>query len=111
VILGAVRMAKKHLYREFWEDRFKRMGSHTLESCVMGKRIIVTDDPENIKAILATQFHDYGRFYPLYPSPCDANGLSWWKKAKGSHSTSSGNPSWEIASFPRTARHGRPLAS
>ena len=55
-------MIQKNLYMESWEGRFEEMGSHTLEVSILGRRVILTDDPENIKAVLATQFHDYGSF-------------------------------------------------
>lgn len=34
---------------------------HTIESYLAGQRAILTDDPENMKAILATQFKDFGK--------------------------------------------------
>lgn len=37
-----------------------------MEMEVLHKRIIMTTDPENIKAVLATQFHDYGWSGPQY---------------------------------------------
>jgi hypothetical protein len=48
---------------EFWEHTFRnysRNGCYTIESGI-GERVIMTADPENIKAILATQFKDYGK--------------------------------------------------
>jgi hypothetical protein len=35
---------------------------HTAEGSILGARIVTTDDPENIKAILATQFKDFGPY-------------------------------------------------
>jgi hypothetical protein len=52
--------AKQNRNRELWEARFKGFKNHTTESTVLGKRIIMTAEPENIKAILATQFLDFG---------------------------------------------------
>lgn len=34
---------------------------YTVEGNAGGKRVVFTADPENIKAILATQFQDYGK--------------------------------------------------
>ncbi|RPA94891.1 cytochrome P450, partial [Choiromyces venosus 120613-1] len=51
---------------EHWESRFKISGGHTVEITVVGKRIIITDDPENMKAVLASQFHDYGKGEPFH---------------------------------------------
>ncbi|KUJ23955.1 putative cytochrome 52A4 [Mollisia scopiformis] len=38
----------------------------TVEACPAGRRVIFTADPENIKAILATQFTDYGKGEPFH---------------------------------------------
>ncbi|KAG0136756.1 cytochrome P450 [Tuber indicum] len=50
---------------ELWESRFKTVGSHTVEVSIMGTRVIFTEDPENIRAVLASQFHDYGKGEPF----------------------------------------------
>ena len=34
---------------------------YTVEAITIGERIVFTADEENIKAILATQFQDYGK--------------------------------------------------
>lgn len=57
-----VRRALRDETYETWENIFKTYspGHYTVEAGV-GKRVIVTAEPENIKAILATQFKDYGK--------------------------------------------------
>lgn len=40
---------------------FKQAGFNTVEINLGGQRMVVTEDPENIKAILATQFKDFGK--------------------------------------------------
>lgn len=48
---------------EMWVGMFAKFagpGRYTVEAGV-GERVILTADPENIKAILATQFKDYGK--------------------------------------------------
>jgi cytochrome P450 len=45
---------------------FRKSGSHTVEATTAGQRLIFTADPENIKAILATQFQDYGKGKPFH---------------------------------------------
>ncbi|KAI1333290.1 glycoside hydrolase family 20 protein [Xylariaceae sp. FL0255] len=40
--------------------------AYTAEANLFGRRIIFTADAENIKAILATQFHDYGKGEPFH---------------------------------------------
>ncbi|KAI5776675.1 cytochrome P450 [Geopyxis carbonaria] len=56
-----LREAKVHRNRELWEERFSTFNTHTMELSVLGQRIILTADPANIKALLATQFHDFGK--------------------------------------------------
>lgn len=64
-IYTAVRHAMAHRNLEFWTDDLLRNGHpsnpYTVDATVGGQRIIFTADPENIKAILATQFADYGK--------------------------------------------------
>ena len=48
---------------ELWIGMFAKYcgpGRYTIEAGI-GERVILTADPENIKAILATQFKDYGK--------------------------------------------------
>ena len=55
-------------WRTFFADVSLRDGRmvNTIEASPSGRRLILTSDPENIKAILATQFQDYGRGKPFY---------------------------------------------
>ncbi|PSN64300.1 cytochrome P450 alkane hydroxylase-like protein [Corynespora cassiicola Philippines] len=48
---------------QMWLKMFKKFGKggYTLEAGVGGERLILTAEPDNIKAILATQFKDYGK--------------------------------------------------
>jgi cytochrome P450 len=60
-----------HKNLEFWEWIFATYGTpaspYTVESTIGGdKRVIFTADPENIKAILTTQFEDYGKGEPFH---------------------------------------------
>lgn len=58
-----VTYAMKDKTYEMWVGMFKdwcRPGRYTIEAGV-GQRVILTAEPENIKAILATQFKDYGK--------------------------------------------------
>ncbi|KAH7064272.1 cytochrome P450 52A11 [Paraphoma chrysanthemicola] len=55
--------ARKNLTYETWVrmfDTWALPGQYTVEAGV-GERVILTAEPENIKAILATQFKDYGK--------------------------------------------------
>jgi len=49
-----------------WLFSFARAGKKTIETDIGGQRFIFTADTENIKAILATQFSDYGKGEPFH---------------------------------------------
>lgn len=68
IVYGAVQATIKHKNLEKWLEFFTAAkadgsgnGSYTCELQVMGRRTVFTSDPENIKAILATQFSDFGK--------------------------------------------------
>ncbi|KUI54094.1 Cytochrome P450 52A13 [Cytospora mali] len=68
IIYYTVQATINHKNLEKWLDYFRESrtdtdgnGMFTAELRVINKRTIFTADPENIKAILATQFHDYGK--------------------------------------------------
>jgi hypothetical protein len=50
---------------EFWWQMFHQFGNpkhpYTVEAVTIGARLVFTADEENVKAILATQFQDYGK--------------------------------------------------
>ncbi|KAF7545025.1 hypothetical protein G7046_g9653 [Stylonectria norvegica] len=53
-------MAQKNL--ENWRDNFfLATNSWTSETRILNMRVVFTADPQNIKALLATQFADYGK--------------------------------------------------
>lgn len=59
----AVVSAMNNRIYEMWMATFDRCGGpgrYTMEVGI-GERVIMTADPENIKAILATQFKDFGK--------------------------------------------------
>lgn len=58
-----LKYARENKNGEFWQERFRKLG-HTVETRILGTDIITTDDPENIKALLAAQFQDYGMASP-----------------------------------------------
>jgi len=65
-----VTAAIRHKNLEFWEWLFTSFGTvgspYTVEAQVGPQRFIFTAEPENIKAILATQFEDYGKGQPFH---------------------------------------------
>lgn len=63
-LFQAVWYSRHHRNHEFWGKHLKRASKErplTVETTALGTRIILTADEENIKAILATQFADYGK--------------------------------------------------
>jgi cytochrome P450 len=57
-----------HKNLEVWNRFFTLPEGHryTVEAAPAGRRCIFTAEPENIKAILATQFTDYGKGEPFH---------------------------------------------
>ena len=70
----------------------KQMGKASWIQQVMGTDIIVSNEPENIKAVLATQFHDFeigpqrrGNFFPMFGNGIfTADGKAWSAFTKNS---------------------------
>lgn len=56
----------KHKNLESFLELMKPSPNFNVEGRMLGRRIIFTADPENIKAILATQFADYGKGEPFH---------------------------------------------
>ncbi|GAB7360939.1 hypothetical protein MBLNU230_g0923t1 [Neophaeotheca triangularis] len=65
MLLAAVKHVRAHSNLAFWQDMFARYGrgarGYTVEAVTAGERVILTADEDNIKAILATQFADFGK--------------------------------------------------
>lgn len=55
-----------HKNLEMWLKLLADKPSYTSEVSIVGKRLLFTADPENIKAILAAQFGDYGKGAPFH---------------------------------------------
>jgi hypothetical protein len=53
------KLRASHEFLETGRQRYLTYG-HTYEITVMGRTFITTDEPENVKCILATNFKDYG---------------------------------------------------
>lgn len=68
----AIRTWRNNTALEFWQWIFNHTGcaargSYTAEVMIMnGQRMILTADPENVKAVLATQFKSWGKGQMLY---------------------------------------------
>jgi cytochrome P450 len=55
-----------HQNMQGWLRWFNASQAWTVEANPAGRRVVFTADPENIKAILATQFDDYGKGQPFH---------------------------------------------
>ncbi|CAG9939299.1 unnamed protein product [Clonostachys rosea f. rosea IK726] len=77
VLYVAVIETMKSRNLEHWRDGFfLKYNVWTVEARVLDKRVVFTADPENIKAILATQFHDFGKGEPFHKEWSDFLGDS-----------------------------------
>ncbi|KAA8650123.1 hypothetical protein EYZ11_010904 [Aspergillus tanneri] len=79
---------KQKRWVELIADQYKEHGG-TYSQVVLGRRMIATIDPENIKALLATQFNDFGlgtrhrEFYPLLGDGIFTLDGAGWSHARG----------------------------
>ncbi|KAI1406833.1 cytochrome P450 52A11 [Hypoxylon sp. FL1857] len=61
VIHKQVKATKSHKNYETFLELVGDSPDYTAETRVIGRRVVMTADPENIKALLATQFADFGK--------------------------------------------------
>jgi len=66
MIYKTIKEAMAHKNLDLWMSHFERTNSYTVEGRMLTRRIVLTADPENIKALLATQFSDYGKGEPFH---------------------------------------------
>src|SRR5277367_2780086 len=68
MVIESIRSTMSHKNLETWQGWLKndKNFGQTVEGTPAGLRCIFTADPENIKAILATQFQDYGKGEPFH---------------------------------------------
>ncbi|RDL40847.1 putative cytochrome P450 [Venustampulla echinocandica] len=59
VSLENLKMSKQGGFLEFATKRFQIVGANTFKIMLLGEHFFVTREPENMKAILATQFKDF----------------------------------------------------
>ncbi|KAI1872792.1 uncharacterized protein JN550_003666 [Neoarthrinium moseri] len=76
IVMRQVDAARHHRNLQSWHTLFKGIPGHTAESKIIGRRLVFTADPENIKAILAAQFGDYGKGEPFHREWSDFLGDS-----------------------------------
>ncbi|RCI11102.1 hypothetical protein L249_7309 [Ophiocordyceps polyrhachis-furcata BCC 54312] len=66
IALRGVYAICRHRLLEHWRDDYFRPGVWTAETRILGKRAVFTADPDNVKAILSTQFGDFGKGEALH---------------------------------------------
>ncbi|KAI4127884.1 MAG: hypothetical protein LQ347_004404 [Umbilicaria vellea] len=87
-IYRGVTATVKHRNLELWEWLFKSGNAncpYTVEVDVAKERLVFTADTENIKAILTTQFADYGKGEPFHDD---------WKDFLGDGIFTTDGPEW-----------------
>ena len=50
---------REHRLLEFWQSGLRDNNAHTLTLLMFGQRLYITDEPENVKTLLATKFDDW----------------------------------------------------
>ncbi|KAI9810352.1 MAG: hypothetical protein M1827_006319 [Pycnora praestabilis] len=75
MLYHSVKAVTTNTVYELWLDRFAKYGhreigsashGYTVEFDLLGMRVVLTAEPDNIKALLATQFSDYGKGEPFH---------------------------------------------
>ncbi|KAK6068712.1 cytochrome p450 52a11 [Seiridium cupressi] len=66
IVMRQVDATINHKNLDSWYSLMKDLPGTTAEATVVGRRLVFTSDPENIKAILAAQFTDYGKGEPFH---------------------------------------------
>ncbi len=58
-LLRSIAEVRRHHYLDFWNSTFKMFGSNTFMIKVLGRNVVMTDEPENLKTILSKSFEDF----------------------------------------------------
>lgn len=64
MFIGMFKAFRSHRFH-LWSQRLLEKNNHTMELQMFGEKLVMTDDPENIKAIMDTQVSSYR---PTVPS-------------------------------------------
>jgi cytochrome P450 len=59
VMFNIFRAFSQHRILEFWRGALTDLHTHLMTITVLGRNVYITDDPENIKAMLATNFNTW----------------------------------------------------
>ena len=88
IVLSSYRKLRCHEFLSLCQQRFAQVGN-TYSARIPGSKIIVTCEPENVKALLATQHQDFclGKrrkqaFHPLLGDSIFASDGQLWKEAR-----------------------------
>lgn len=60
-ITRGVKYNHEHRSDELWELYFEHAGTYTAEANIAGSTLVLTAEPDNIKAMLSTKFADFGK--------------------------------------------------
>ncbi|ORY66209.1 cytochrome P450 [Pseudomassariella vexata] len=66
IVKAQIDATMNHKNLEMWSNMLSPEQEYTVEKTIVGRRIVFTAAPENIKAILASQFGDYGKGEPFH---------------------------------------------
>ncbi|KAK0631974.1 cytochrome P450 [Immersiella caudata] len=66
VVYRTIKSVREHTALESWRELVTPGNNYTAESRILARRLVLTANHENIKAILATQFNDYGKGKPFH---------------------------------------------
>ncbi|CAJ2500951.1 Uu.00g038040.m01.CDS01 [Anthostomella pinea] len=88
IIMKQVNATMKHKNYDMFLHLMEGVPDWTGEGRVLGRRIVFTADPENIKAVLATQFHDYGKGAPFHRE---------WSEFLGDSIFTTDGPAWHAS--------------
>ncbi|KAI0021020.1 cytochrome P450 [Xylariomycetidae sp. FL0641] len=88
LIIKQVRGCRHHQNLQVFQDLMSTVPNYTGEGRVLGRRIVFTADPDNIKAMLATQFHDFGKGAPFHAE---------WREFLGDSIFTTDGPAWHAS--------------
>ncbi|KAG9255014.1 cytochrome P450 [Emericellopsis atlantica] len=89
LVKGAVESTLAQTNLDYWRNVYFKDGTRwTGEARVLNQRILMTADPENIKAILALQFSDFGKGEPFHDE---------WKDFLGDSIFTTDGPQWHAS--------------
>lgn len=88
LFIGMLKAVKSHIFH-LWSQHLLEKHNHTIELRMFGEKLVMTDDPENIRAIQETQFSELAKsdaqrkiFYHIFDDAIfRMNGEGWKAEA------------------------------